>query len=105
MVGVFVGTAVGMFVYELTETLLLPAMSLRESHSVTMVLSAFVASGGARWALLRQERLHRQVVEHVAARERLEARGTALIEGASRYRRLVDLSPEATFLHRDGRVL
>jgi len=105
MVGVFVGTAVGMFVYELTKTLLLPAMSLWESHTVTIVFSAIVATGGARWALRRQDRLHRQVVEHVAERERLEARGTALFESASRYRRLIELSPEATFLHRDGRVL
>lgn len=94
-----------MFVYELTKTLLLPAMSLWESHTVTIVFSAIVATGGARWALRRQDRLHRQVVEHVAARERLEARGAALIESASRYRRLVEFSPEATFLHRDGRVL
>jgi diguanylate cyclase (GGDEF)-like protein/PAS domain S-box-containing protein len=80
-------------------------MSLWESHAVTIVFSAVVATAGARWATRAQARLHARLVEQVAARERLEARGAALAESAARYRAIVEGSPDATFVHTAGRVV
>jgi diguanylate cyclase (GGDEF)-like protein/PAS domain S-box-containing protein len=102
---VLAGTAAGMFLYELAKTLLLPEMSLWQSHAVTIAFSAVVAAGGARWALRAQARLHGRLVEQAAERERDEARHAALADGAERFRAMVETSPEATLLHRGGRVL
>ena len=94
-----------MFVYEATKQAALPHLSPWQSHVITIVVSALTAAAVANLAMRRQSSILQTLAEEEALRERLEARQAALAHSEAHYRMLVDASPEAIAVHRQGRVL
>ncbi|MBC8086180.1 MAG: EAL domain-containing protein [Phycisphaerae bacterium] len=102
---VFVVAAIGLFIYEATKSILLPGLTLWQSHSVTIVFGSVVAALGAYCALHSQASLHRELLTNESERFRIESDATALRASEARYRQLVEQSPDATAVHRNGRLL
>ncbi len=78
---VLVSTLVLMTVYETTKSLLFPSLTLWGSHLITIVVSCLVATAAASWVLRK--------LEH----------------GEDSYRRLVEMSPDAVWVHRQGTII
>lgn len=97
--------ALGLFIYEATKSVLLPKLTLWESHSVTIAFGSIVAALAAYGALRRQSMLHAQLMYQFSERLRAEADSDALRLSEQRYRHLVEQSPEAILVHRSGKVL
>lgn len=92
----------GLFIYEALKSALLPGLTLWQSHSVTIAFGTFVATVATYRALRTQGNLHRRVLAETAERLRAESSQLALRESEARYRELVERSPEAIIVHRDG---
>jgi PAS domain S-box-containing protein len=78
---IFVSTLAVMILYEVAKSLVFPAITLWESHLITIVLAAIVATTGASWVLRK------------------------LRHGEDSYRRLVEMSPDAAWIHRQGTII
>ncbi len=103
---IFVVAALVFFVFEATKSAILgPGLTLWESHSVTIVFGSVVAALAGHWALGAQARLHAELLQHESERLRIESDATTLRASESRYRQLVEQSPDATVVHRNGRLL
>ncbi|GJG86338.1 hypothetical protein tb265_15190 [Gemmatimonadetes bacterium T265] len=81
---VLAGTAVGMFAYELAKSVLLPGLTLWQSHAITIAVSSVGAAVAAHRALGAQARLHA-----LAAAE----------ANAARYGVLFDASPRPMWVY------
>jgi diguanylate cyclase (GGDEF)-like protein/PAS domain S-box-containing protein len=101
----FATAAAGFFMYEATKSVLLPGLSLWQSHTITIVFGAVVATIIAHVAMARQGAILATLAQEAARRETLEARQAALSESEARYRLLVEASPEAIAVHRSGRLV
>jgi diguanylate cyclase (GGDEF)-like protein/PAS domain S-box-containing protein len=99
------GAAMLLFVYEATKSVLLPGLTLWESHAVTIAFGSVVAGVATAYALRRQSTLHAQLVRHTVAQARARERERSLVESEARYRQLVEQSPEPMVVHRDFRLL
>ncbi|HYW49974.1 MAG TPA: EAL domain-containing protein [Gemmatimonadaceae bacterium] len=102
---VFFAAAVLLLVYEATKTALLPALTLWESHGVTIAFGSVVAYFASRRALRTQEDLHDRVLRETAERTRVSSEQAAALANERRFRQLVEQSPEAIVLHRPQEVL
>jgi diguanylate cyclase (GGDEF)-like protein/PAS domain S-box-containing protein len=98
----FVGGALVFFVYEAGKSAVLPDLTLWESHSITIVFGACSAAGAAYLAMRRQAATLGSLAAEEARRERLEMGQRVLLESEARYRLLVENSPEAIAVHRNG---
>ncbi len=99
------GGAVLFLVYEASKSAIFPGLTIWESHSITIGFGAVIA-GAAAWATVRrQSDLLQTIAIEEARREGLELRQRALLESETRYRILVEKSPEAIAVHRGGQVL
>jgi diguanylate cyclase (GGDEF)-like protein/PAS domain S-box-containing protein len=94
-----------MFIYELTKQAFLPHLSLWESHAITIAVSAITAAAVTHVAIVGQSRTLRSLAEEQARRAHLELRQDALVQSESRYRLLVEASPEAIVVHSDDALL
>ncbi len=94
-----------MFFYEAIKSVVLPNLSLWQSHGITILVSAITAAVVARVAMLRQSVILLTLAEEEARSERLELRQVALAESEARYRLLVEASPQAIAVHRGGQVV
>ena len=101
----FVAAAIWMFLYEALKSVVLPNLSLWQSHGITILVSAITAAVVARVAMLRQSVILLTLAEEEARSERLELRQVALAESEARYRLLVEASPQAIAVHRGGQVV
>ena len=101
----FLGGALVFFVYEAGKSAVLPDLTLWESHSITIVFGACSAAGAAYLALRRQAATLGSLAAEEALRERLEMRQRVLLESEARYRLLVENSPEAIAVHRNGHLV
>jgi diguanylate cyclase (GGDEF)-like protein/PAS domain S-box-containing protein len=102
---VLVAVAALLLLYEATKSVLLPGLTLWESHAVTIVFGSVVAALGAYRVLTIQARLHARVLAGVEERAHIDAAGASLRASETRYRHLVEQLPEAVTLHRGGVVL
>ncbi|HYW32290.1 MAG TPA: EAL domain-containing protein [Gemmatimonas sp.] len=102
---VFFAAAILLFVYEATKTALLPALTLWESHGVTIAFGSIVAYFASRRALRTQETLHNRVLLESSERARADSEQAAALANERRFRQLVEQSPEAIVLHRLGEVI
>jgi diguanylate cyclase (GGDEF)-like protein/PAS domain S-box-containing protein len=94
-----------MFVYEALKSAVLPALSMWESHAITIAVGAVTAAGASHVAMRRQAAVLRALADTEAQRERAVAQQHALQESESRYRLLVEASPQAIAVHRAGQLL
>ena len=101
----FVGGALVFFVYEAGKSAVLPDLTLWESHSITIVFGACSAAGAAYLAMRRQAATLGSLAAEEARRERLEMGQRVLLESEARYRLLVENSPEAIAVHRNGHLV
>lgn len=101
----FIAAAIWMFFYEAIKSVVLPNLSLWQSHGITILVSAITAAVVARVAMLRQSVILLTLAEEEARSERLELRQVALAESEARYRLLVEASPQAIAVHRGGQVV
>ncbi len=101
----FLVAGMGFFVYEATKSMIFPRLSLWESHSITIVFGACVAAIAAYAAMRRQGTMLERLATEAARRESLESRQAALAESEAKYRLLVDASPEAIAVHRNGHLV
>jgi diguanylate cyclase (GGDEF)-like protein/PAS domain S-box-containing protein len=95
----------GLLIYEATKTALLPRLTLWQSHSVTIAVGSIVAMLATHRALRAQAQLHQRVLRATAEQLYAESERAALRGSEARYRELVERSPEAILVHRDGAVL
>jgi PAS domain S-box-containing protein len=93
------------FVYEASKSAIFPGLTIWESHSITIGFGSVIAGGAAWFAMRRQARLLQAIASEEALRERLEMRQRALAESESRFRQLVEQSPEAIAVHRRGYLI
>ena len=101
----FLGGALVFFVYEASKSAVFPNLTLWESHSITIVFGACSAAGAAFLAMQRQAATLGSLAAEEALRERLEMRQRVLLESEARYRLLVENSPEAIAVHRNGQLV
>jgi len=101
----FMAAAGWMFLYEATKQALLPRLSPWESHWITIAVSAVTAAFVTHITVVRQSRVLRAMADIESRSERLEHQRNALLLSEERYRSLVEASPEAIAVHRDGRLL
>ncbi len=101
----FIAAAIWMFLYEATKEAFLPALAPWHSHTITIVVSAVTAAFVAHFALRNQSIILQTLAEEEARSERLELRQAALADSEARYRELVEASPEAIAVHRNGTLL
>jgi len=78
---VLVSTLALMTLYEVAKSLLFPAITLWESHLITIVVSTIVATTTASWVLRK------------------------LRHSEDSYRRLVEMSLDAVWVHRQGKII
>jgi diguanylate cyclase (GGDEF)-like protein/PAS domain S-box-containing protein len=101
----FLGGALVFFIYEASKSAVFPNLTLWESHSITIVFGACSAAGAAFLAMQRQAVTLGSLAAEEALRERLEMRQRVLLESEARYRLLVENSPEAIAVHRNGHLV
>ena len=101
----FFAAAVLFFIYEATKSVILPGLSLWESHSITILFGSCIAAVAAYGTMLRQGSILANLASEAARREALEVRQSALAESEARYRSLVEASPEAIAVHRHGKLV
>jgi diguanylate cyclase (GGDEF)-like protein/PAS domain S-box-containing protein len=101
----FLGGALVFFIYEASKSAVFPHLTLWESHSITIVFGACSAAGAAFLAMQRQAATLGSLAAEEALRERLEMRQGVLLESEARYRLLVENSPEAIAVHRNGQLV
>ncbi len=101
----FLAAATWMFGYEATKQALLPGLSAWQSHAITIIVSACTAAAVTYATIVRQSRILRRLSEERTLRERLELQRDALAHSETRYRALVEASPEAIAVHRSGVLL
>lgn len=99
------GGAVLFLVYEASKSAIFPGLTIWESHSITIGFGAIIAGAAAWVTVRRQSDLLQTIAIEEARREGLELRQRALLESETRYRILVEKSPEAIAVHRGGQVL
>lgn len=96
------GGAMLFFVYEATKSAIFPGLTIWESHSITIAFGAIISGLAAWFAMARQASMLATLAAEEALRSRLEMRQRALQESETRYRLLVEQSPEAIAVHRNG---
>jgi diguanylate cyclase (GGDEF)-like protein/PAS domain S-box-containing protein len=96
------GGAMLFFVYEATKSAIFPGLTIWESHSITIAFGAIISGLAAWFAMARQASMLATLAAEEALRSRLEMRQRALQESEARYRLLVEQSPEAIAVHRNG---
>lgn len=101
----FAGGALVFFIFEASKSAVLPTLTIWESHSITIVFGSCIAACAAYLAMQRQAKMLSSLAAEAALRERLETRQRVLQESEARYRLLVDNSPEAIAVHRNGHLL
>ncbi len=101
----FLAAGLVFFIFEATKSLIFPVLSLWESHWITIAFGSCVAAVAAYAAMHRQGTILAKLATEAARRETLEARQAALADSEARYRQLVEASPEAIAVHRDGRLV
>ncbi|MGZ8414919.1 MAG: putative bifunctional diguanylate cyclase/phosphodiesterase [Gemmatirosa sp.] len=94
-----------MFVYEALKSAVFPSLSMWESHAITIAVGAVTAATVSHVAMRRQRGVLRALAGVESQRERAEAQRHALGESESRYRLLVEASPQAIAVHRAGQLL
>lgn len=97
--------AAWMFLYEATKQALLPGLSPWQSHAITIAVSACTAALVTYVAIVQQSGTLRTLADERARREGLELQQASLAVSEARYRLLVEASPEAILVHRDGIIL
>ena len=102
---VSVSAALGLFAYEATKTMLLPHLTMWQSHAITITVGSVLAGAAARQALRRQAALHDAVLRHAQAETDALVREGAIRQSEVHYRHLVERSPDAVVVHRAGVVL
>jgi diguanylate cyclase (GGDEF)-like protein/PAS domain S-box-containing protein len=95
---VFAAVATWMFVYQSARHSILADVSEQAAQFITIGLVAAMAAATANLAMRRQGVVERRLAE-------THAREAALEESETRYRQLVEASPEAIAVHRDGVLL
>src|SRR6266542_1851278 len=70
---IVLGSALLMAAYELLKQSLFPAMSLWQSHTITIVFVALTVTAAAWLVRSRYRLLHKRILEQIAERERAEA--------------------------------
>ena len=100
-----IGGAIVFFVYEASKSAIFPGLTIWQSHFFTIGFGALIAGAAAWFTMRRQANLLRAIAIEEARREGLEIRQRALQESETRYRTLVERSPEAIAVHRGGEVL
>lgn len=99
------GGALVFFVFEASKSAIFPHLTIWESHSITIGFGAMIA-GAAAWITIgRQARVLAELAAGQAARERLEMRTRVLRESEARYRQLVEQSPQAIAVLREGYII
>ena len=101
LIAVLLGALV-FFAFEASKSAVFPHLTIWESHSITIVFGSMIAGAAAWIAINRQASVLAELTAGEAARERLEMRERVLEESEARYRELVEQSPEAIAVHRDG---
>ncbi len=101
----FLAAAVLFFIYEATKSVILPGLSLWESHWITILFGSCIAAVAAYGTMLRQGTILATLAREAAMREALEVRQAGLAESEARYRSLVEASPEAIAVHRNGKLV
>ncbi|WP_310570141.1 EAL domain-containing protein [Gemmatimonas sp.] len=101
----FLGGALVFFIFEASKSAVFPKLTIWESHSITIVFGSCIAAGAAFLAMKRQASMLSKIAAEAALRERLEMRQRVLQESEARYRLLVDNSPEAIAVHRNGHLV
>ncbi len=101
----FLGGALVFFVFEASKSAVFPTLTIWESHSITIVFGSCIAAGAAFLAMRRQASMLSKIASEAALRERLEMRQRVLQESEARYRLLVENSPEAIAVHRNGHLV
>ena len=101
----FVGGALTIVVFKAMKSVFFPKLTIWETHIVGILAGSGIAASAAFLVLQRQATMLSRLATAAARSARLEARQRALQESEARYRVLVDNSPEAVAVHRDGRLL
>lgn len=94
----------GLLVFEATKSVVLPSLTLWQSHSVTIMFGTVVAALSAFRVLRSQSKLHSTVLRETSERIRAESAVLAMHASEQRYRGLVEELPAAILVHHNGRM-
>ena len=101
----FVCGALVIFVFKALKFVFFPKLTIWESNIAATLVGSCIVACAVFLVLQRQATMLSRLATEAAQHARLKARQRALQESEARYRMLVDSSPEAIAVHRDGQLL
>ncbi len=93
---------IGMWLFQKLKLIIVPTMTMEQSHIITIVFSSLLATAGAYFFVRKREVLLSQLLEEIVNRKQFEE---ALQESEERYRRIVETAYEGIWkLDREMKV-